>query len=269
VSVALTYVYCLVRSARRPSLRGVPEGMPGGETVRLVDLPPATAASRRAAQRQWLAVSTVPQTLYGEAVLENDLQDLGWVGPRALAHEAVVEHFLGADAVLPMQLFTLFKSDARAVEHVVADRRRIARILTRIERQVEWGLRLAWDRSAGEQVSTASHRRRAARPGEPTGAGYLMRKKAIRDASRLRLRRARADATRIHRTIAGQATAARRRTDVERAARGSRLLLDAAYLVPAARTKAFEASVRRQTASLERTGVVVTLTGPWPAYHFI
>jgi gas vesicle protein GvpL/GvpF len=243
--------------------------MPGGEPVRLLDLPSATATSHRATQREWLAVSTVLRSHYGEAELERGLHDLEWVGPRALAHEAVVEYFLGADAVLPMQLFTLFKSDERASEHVATDRRRIARILTRINRQVEWGLRLAWDRSAAEQLSTGDQGRRPSRRSEPTGADYLKRKRALRDASRLRLRRARADATRIHRAIAGQATAARRRTEVEQAARGSRLLLDAAYLVPAERAKSFQTAVRRHTAPLARTGVVVTLTGPWPAYHFI
>jgi len=268
VSVVLTYVYCLVRSARRPSLRGIPPAMPGGEPVRLLDLPSVTT-SDRPALRQWLAVSTVPESLYGEAEIEHGLHDLEWIGPRALAHEAVVEHFLGADAVLPMQLFTLFKSDERAVEHVSTDRRRIARILARIERQVEWGLRLAWDRSASEQRGSGGRGRLPARRSDPTGADYLKRKRALRDASRLRLRRAQADATRIYRAVARQATAARRKTEVEQAARGSRLLLDAAYLVPAQRAKAFQTAVRRQTAPLQRTGVVVTLSGPWPAYHFI
>ena len=60
----------------------------------------------------------MPARDYGEAALARGLQNLDWVGRRAMAHEAVVEHFLPAPAVLPMQLFTLFTSDERALEHV-------------------------------------------------------------------------------------------------------------------------------------------------------
>ena len=128
--------------------------MPGGEGVRLLEMP--QTPSRRAAQRDWLVVSTVPESMYGEDTLQQRIQDLEWIGPLAIAHEAVIEHFLSSDAVLPMQLFALFTSDARAVEHVVRNQRRIGRILLRIERQVEWGLRLMWDPGA---LETAKERR--------------------------------------------------------------------------------------------------------------
>jgi hypothetical protein len=257
VSSTLTYVYCLVRSAKRPSLRGVPVGMPGGREVRVLDVgegfpkPP----------RHWLIVSTVPERAYGEAALERGLQHLEWVGPRALAHEAVVEHFLSAAAVLPMQLFTLFKEDARAVEHVVLDERRIARILKRIERQVEWGLRLAWDPPDAPDA--------VPRTGSRSGVDYLARKRDLRDFARKRLKDAQGEADRLYRAVSREASAARRRTATEQAAPGSRLLLDAAFLVPARRAGAFRASVRRGARSLEGSGIVVSLTGPWPPYNFI
>lgn len=256
----LTYVYCLVRAARRPSLRGVPDAMPGSEGVRLLELP--ETPSRRG-QRDWLVASSVPEAMYGEDALQHRLQDLEWIGPRALAHEAVIEHFLSADAVLPMQLFALFKSDARAVEHIVHNSRRIGRILLRIERQVEWGLRLMWDPGSLATAKQLRPRRIV------SGADYLVRKRNQRDQSRVVLQRARADASRLYRVIAGEASEARRRSDVERAAPGSRLLLDAAFLVPARRTKAFQAVVRRHVGALERAGISVSLTGPWPPYNFI
>ena len=141
---------CIAWCARPDVPRFVvyPNGMPGGEGVRLLEMP--QTPSRRAAQRDWLVVSTVPESMYGEDTLQQRMQDLEWIGPRAMAHEAVIEHFLSSDAVLPMQLFALFTSDARAVEHVVRNQRRIGRILLRIERQVEWGLRLMWDPGAVE-----------------------------------------------------------------------------------------------------------------------
>ena len=229
--------------------------MPDSRDLRVLDC----------ADRLWAVVTTVPGGDYGEAALARGLQDLEWVGRRAMAHESVVEHFLGAAAVLPMQLFTLFTSDARALEHVSRDRRRIDRILARIERHLEWGLRLSLEADA---PAAAARPARAARLPD-SGADYLSRKRDLLGASRARLASARADADRLFRTMAREAGAARRRTETEQAVPGSRVLLDAAFLVPARRTGAFRAALRRAARTLSGSGVVVSLTGPWPPYNFI
>ena len=240
-----------------------------GVGLRASGLRPKPKARRpKPAPRHWLVVSSVPARQYDEAALERGLHRLDWVGPRALAHEAVVEHFLSSPAVLPMQLFTLFTNDDRAIEHVARDRRRIARILTRIDGRVEWGLRLTLSRPVqGSDPRTTRHR--GLTPSGASGAQYLARKRELRDAPRAELQRARADAQRAYRAIRRTAAAARRRTEVEQAAPGSRVVLDAAFLVPAGERRAFEAAVRRQTRPLQRAGMAVSLTGPWPAYNFI
>lgn len=212
--------------------------------------------------RHWLAVSTVPERMYSEAAVERGLQRLDWVGPRALAHEAVVEHFLSEAGVLPMQLFALFKGDDRASEYIVRDRRRVARILSRIEGHVEWGLRVMWQPAEDGADQPPSKKLLS-------GADYLARKRDTRDAMRVRLERARTAADRLYRAIRSEAGGARRRTEVEQAAPGSGLLLDAAFLVPSRRVRAFRAAVRRQARAFERSGLAVSLTGPWPAYNFI
>jgi hypothetical protein len=249
--VSLTYVYCLVRSPRRPALRGVPEGVTGGGPVRLLD----------AGNGLWAVVASVPDTEYSETALNGGLADLDWVGQRALAHEAVVEHFLGSPAVLPMQLFTLFASDERALQHLARDRRQIDRILLTIERQLEWGLRLTFD----EHAVVAD----AAPVADVSGAAYLTRKRDLLDAARNGRREALGAAEQLFAALAKDASAARRRTDTEQIAPGSRVLLDAAFLVPARRSAGFRAALRRHAKRLGGSGVVVSLTGPWPPYNFI
>lgn len=273
MSGSLTYVYCLVRSARSPSLRGIPAGMPGGRDIRVLPVPGSSRGTRVATtSREWLIVSTVPEGSYGEGALEAGLQQLEWVAPRALAHEAVVEHFLSAPAVLPMQLFTLFTGDQRAIEHVVRDRRRVARILKRIENQVEWGLRLSWS----PEALVAESGRRGARAGSSvkraapkSGSDYLLGKRDQRDLAQVQLKQARMQANRIYKAVSREATEARRRTETEQAAPVSRLLLDAAFLVPARRTTAFRTLVGRHARTLDGAGLTLSLTGPWPAYNFI
>jgi hypothetical protein len=253
VSVTLSYVFCLVRGARRPVVRDIPDGMPGGSDLRAIEVD----------DQLWAIVETVREADYSEGALVRDLQNLDWVGERAVAHERVIERFLSAPAVLPMQLFTMFTSDARVVEHVRADRRRIARILKRIDRKVEWGLRLTWNEKAARDKIDRK------RPREPEGAAYLARKRDILDLNRAQLAEARVEAGRLYKAISREATEALRRTSLERAAPGSRLLLDAAFLVPAAQAAAFRASLRKHSRPLHGYGVAVLLTGPWPPYNFI
>jgi hypothetical protein len=50
---------------------------------------------------------------------------------------------------------------------------------------------------------------------------------------------------------------------------GRIVLLDAAFLLPARRAAAFRAAVRAAAGRLARRGIEVTLTGPWPPYHFV
>jgi hypothetical protein len=247
----LTYVYALVRAEKRPRLRGTPAAMPGGEPVRTLV----------AADDLWLLVSSVPAASYGESALEAGMQDLDWVGTRAQAHEAVVEQFLTCRAVLPMQLFTLFTSDARAVQHVLRQRARIDRILERIERHVEWGLRLTWD----EQAARPRHALAAPR----SGVDYLARKRDLLDLGHNQWATARTAADHLYQSLGVKAAAACRHTRTEEAAPQSRVLLDAAFLVRTDHSSAFRALLRRQARVLGDAGVVVSLTGPWPPYNFV
>jgi hypothetical protein len=219
----------------------------------------------------WLIVSTVSASHYDEAALAAGLTNLDWVGRRAQAHEAIVEHFLTAPAVLPMQLFTLFSTDERALEHIAKERRRVDRILTRLERHQEWGLRLSFDEKDARQAVEEAHRGRRSRGstrGE-SGAAYLARKRDLLDVTRGQLTAAQNEADRLYRTMSRDATESRRRRATEQATPGSRLLLDAAFLVPKAQATAFRRTLRQHARKLSGSGLVVSLTGPWPPYNFV
>jgi hypothetical protein len=253
-NASLTYLYALVRAPRRPSLGGAPPGPPGSEGLRLVP----------AGDHLWLAASSVPARDYDAEALRLGLQDIDWLTPRALAHEAVVEHFIGAPALIPMPVLTLFTSDRRAVEHVAGSRERIEDLLERVERRVQWVLRLAWD-AQGAAQSTVQHTEAAA-----TGAAYLARKRELRDAGSAGLAAARAGAGRAFAALASVAVDARRRGPSETETTAcSRLLLDAAFLVSSRRARAFLATLRRRTRELGEAGIAVSLTGPWPPYDFV
>jgi hypothetical protein len=250
----LTYVYALVRAPRRPSLRGAPAGPPASQELRLLP----------AGDRLWLAVASVPEQDYDADAVRSGLREIDWLAPRALAHEAVVEHFLHAPALLPMPVLTLFTSDRRAVEYVAANRERIERLLERVEERVQWILRLAWDAHAVARTALESRAR------DRTGASYLARKRDLRDIAGDRLESARAEAGRMFDALASGAIDARRRgPSGPDTAACARTLLDASFLVSSRRANAFRAPLRRKMLELNDAGIAVSLTGPWPAYDFV
>jgi len=250
-SDSAVYVYCVVRSVRRPRLIGAPRGVPEGRAPELVEV----------AHAIWLVISAVPLGVYGPANLEPRLRDLDWVSHAAVAHEAVNAFFARAagTVVVPMTLFTMFSSIDKALEDVRGRRTTIDRVMRRVAGCEEWGIRVT-RRTAGAGSNDIS------RP--TTGAGFLQARKAARDA----VANARSTATDAADAAFDQLK--RFSKDARRRSRGPEPgtnppVLEAAFLVKEnARTK-FKAEARRQRPILADAGAEITLTGPWPAYSFV
>lgn len=250
-SSAAVYLYCLVKSPRRPAEARVPEGLPGA----------ARARALQVAASLWLIAADVPLAIYGPSELEPRLRDLDWVSRAAVAHEAVVEHFArrrGA-AVIPAKLFTMFSTLDKAIADVSGRRAAIERVMKRIAGCEEWGMRIS--RRRGEAVPAA-----AARPA--SGSAFLAAKKAARDAVAQARADAAAAAEEAYGRLARHARDARQRE--RRAEPGTNPpILEAAFLVPVASRGAFKAEARRQTAACAAAGADMSLTGPWPPYNFV
>ena len=252
-SSTAAYLYCVVKSARRPALVRAPHGL--AEATR----PQAWDVGRGL----WLIAAEVPLDEYGPGRLEPRLQDLEWVARAAVAHEAVVEHYSrsATATVVPAKLFTMFSSIDKAIEDVASRRATINRVMKRIAGCEEWGVRVT-RRAAVSALTSAV-------PARPTsGSAFLAARKAARDASA----DARAAAiVAAERTLAGLTRHARAATSrARRPEPGSNPpLLDAAFLVTAASRTRFKAEARRLAAACQAAGADLAITGPWPAYNFV
>lgn len=218
-----------------------------------------------AIERNLFAIAaTAPPARYSESAIARGLADVEWVSRAAVAHEAVVEHFIAADAVLPLKLFTLFASDERALEHLRGERTRLAAAARRVARQHEWGIRVLLDPAR----AAAAPRKAERRPPARGGAAYLAEKKARRDAAAELAGRARDTVAGLFDRLAATARDAKQRSTSELPAQGS-LLLDAAFLVPRTRAGSFRALAAREARALAPHGYAIVLSGPWPPYSFV
>jgi hypothetical protein len=259
-----TYAYCIVASTARPRVKRNLAGLPGMGPVRLLDVD----------RGLFLAVADAPLDRYGEAAIARGLSDLEWVSRVAVAHEAVVESFIAEAAVLPMKLFTIFTSDERALAYVRGEGPRIRAAAKRVANQHEWGVRVILDRARAVSARTAA-KGAAGGPASasastpPSGIAYLTRKKAQRDANTELAKHARDTVAALHDRLAARSSAAKRKAAGDLPMERGPLLLDAAFLVPRSRAKAFQSLVAREAKSLSRHGYGLTLTGPWPPYSFV
>jgi hypothetical protein len=257
-----TYIYCVAKAARRPSLTGVPPGLAGGTPPRLLQSAPGL----------WLVTSQVPLDTYGPGKLEPALTDMEWVGRTAVAHESVVESFAARRGVtvVPMKLFTMFSTEERALADMASRRKSIDHAMKRIAGSEEWGIRVLRSASAGSLASDVRDpwREGSGSRAATSGAAFLAAKKQKRDdAQRARLAAAEAAVDAFDR-LSAIAKAVKRREDAPTAG-ATPPLLDAAFLVPSSRRERFTKAARREAESCARAGAQLTLSGPWPAYNFI
>ncbi len=254
-----TYVYCVVAGKTRPRVPRVTRRLVGLGAVRVLDVE----------RGLFLIVADAPLDRYGEAAISRGLADLDWVSRAAVAHESVVESFIRETAVLPMKLFTIFSSDARAIDYIHANHARIAPVIKRVANHDEWGVRVVLDRSLQERARTAPRVAAGSRAAVNAGAAYLSAKKAQRDAAAELADRARETVATLYDRLDARSRLAKRRAASELPVEGGPLLLDAAFLVPRGRAAAFRSLVTREARTLARQGYGVTVTGPWPPYSFV
>ncbi len=248
------YVYCIVASPPPDTLH-TPAGPPGTGKVRALEIAPG----------RHLIVSDAPLDAFGEAPLNAKLSDLDWVSRAAVAHEAVTESFMTssppADAVVPMKLFTLFTSDARALEQVRSRSKQIGSVIRRLSRHEEWGVRLVFDETRASQQKTTM--------AAGSGRGYLLAKKQQQAASAQHVTAMRKTAGGVLKTLRPLSRDVRQRAVTAPPDSRSRLLLDAAFLVPRSKAARFRKSGEAAANKIAAAGYALQLTGPWPPYSFV
>jgi len=252
VTSALSYVYCIVASSGPLQTTKTPPGLPGTGAVRAVEIAPG----------RYLVVSDAPQPEFGEGPLTAKLSDLDWVSRAAVAHEAVTGSFMaGADAVVPLKLFTLFSNDERALAQIRSGWTRVERLIRRLNGQEEWGVRLVFDQSKAPAAADAA--------GSPSGRNYLLAKRAQQAASVKQSTAMRKAAGDVLKSLRPLSRDVRQRAITAPPESRSRLLLDAAFLVPRAKAPRFRKSVEQRAKKIAAAGYALQLTGPWPPYSFV
>ena len=242
-----TYVYCLVQSARAPSVKGAPAGMPGGGSPRLLPIDRGI----------WAVVADAPLERFSGEQFEAELQDIEAVTRHALAHASMIEYFFQRFPVIPLKLLTLFSQDERARSQLAGRGSTLRTLFARLRGLEEWGVRI-----------TASTRPEPGRADAPaSGLDYLTVKKRMKDDDGAPSPRTRRE---IKTALAalGKLAAKTLKEDFPPPARGRPYVAGASFLVKAKRRSAWKKRVSQLAASLGQQDHRMEVSGPWPPYHF-
>jgi len=204
---------------------------------------------------------------------ELQMQQLAWVGPRALRHEAVVEQVMRHSPVLPVRFGTLFSSQERLAEFLDIHRQTIAKFLAQVADQEEWSVKGLLDRTQAGQALTSA--RLAAQQGQlatlPPGTRYVQEQR-IRSAAEKELSLwLNETCHQLASDLQTQASDFRECPLVPRQPpeSGTEVVLHWALLLPRGATAALRLLIDRVNAKHATSGLVFEVSGPWPPYRFV
>jgi hypothetical protein len=128
------YVYAVLEAPVAVSLEGI-----DGGPVRWVEADLAAA------------VSDVPPEQFADEPLNANVRDLGWLGPRAIAHDAVNGALWErSDALIPLAFGTVFRDDQRVREMLLDRASEFRARLERVRGRGEWVVSLERLETAAE-----------------------------------------------------------------------------------------------------------------------
>jgi hypothetical protein len=255
VSADLRYLYAVARTRAQAAIASANlRGIDGGKVDTI-------------AEGLLLGVtSAVPASDYEEEPLNERLQDLEWLAPRAASHQEVNGRLLElADAVVPLSFGAIYR-DADGVRELLRSRADdFADRLRAVEGRAEWIVSIERDGS-GAPTGGAVRALDAEIAAAPPGRAFLLGKRrdeVIREERRVRDAAVAEEAWATIEAIAERVYREPLIDDPTAAA-------IARFSVLAHRDREVELGdvVRRLGASGASEGYKVRLSGPWPAYRF-
>jgi hypothetical protein len=236
-----------VHSAKAPSLRGVPDSVPGAGVPRLLLIHGDI----------WAVVADAPLERFTGDALQQEMQDVEAISRHAVAHASVVEFLFRRAPVIPLKLFTLFSSDEKVRAHVRSRLAALKRMFAAVRGLEEWGVRIVAGDVEAESARTLD-----------SGRDYLQLKKRLHEQT---VAPPRATIRAVHGALRslGRIASKTRKQTFPPPGRGRPFVGGASFLVTTKRRAAWEKQVARLEAALAEQGHRLDVSGPWPPYHFV
>ena len=200
------------------------------------------------------------------------MEDLAWIGPRALRHEEVIMAVMELGPVLPVRFGTVFSSLETMKEPLRRHRNILSEFFRETAGKKEWACRgyvnMAQVRSQVMAARLAAEKEQLA--GLTTGKRYFLEQRikgaVNKEAASLLKGLGNDIATSLRELSAGFHE--RRLLAQEIMGRDEEMFFHVALLVPDGSVAVLEGMTDEWNKLHEFQGISLELSGPWPPYHF-
>ena len=204
------------------------------------------------------AAGRVPLEDFEEHTLREHLGDMAWVERTARAHEQTLEAIRSRTTVVPMRMCSVYRTEGGVRDMLRRESDALTETLSRLRAKTEWGVKVMLD-PAGRQDDRSS------------AAAYMQRRREQLDSDQDLTARVQEATTQIQERLCAVASEGVLVPLQRPEASGRRIemVLNGAYLVEDAAQDRFREEVGALQAQFAPLGLVIELTGPWPAYNFV
>jgi Gas vesicle synthesis protein GvpL/GvpF len=204
---------------------------------------------------------------------ELHLQQLSWVAPRAVRHEAVIEEVMAHSPVLPARFGTLFSSAKALAEFVDRHRETITRFLERAADHEEWSVKGWFDRKQAQPTLMSANltARQEQLSQLPPGTRHFAEQRLRRDLDRALSAWLDETCNKIVTDLTGYTSDFLECTVTPGTYSESGIaeVLNWAFLLPKSAIVPFQEYVERANLNHRAQGLLLELSGPWPPFRFV
>ena len=217
-------------------------------------------------------VSYVPLSDFVGEDAELRLQDIEWVGPRAVNHQRAIEKILDYSPILPAQFGALFSCLDNLGQYVRGNHVEIQEFLELISDKREWGVKVYWENSRKRQrlIDTEYSSKLEQLADLTDGARYFKEKQfnaEIEKRATEWLRNILAESSSLLSDLSHSARKRRILAD-DSEGEGRQMVANWAFLVENVKTDEFMSIVNDLNDRDSDNGIHARVSGPWPPYSF-
>ena len=253
------YLFCFTRSGLISSIEGM--GIDGHNPLFLHEFRGIAAV-----------VSVISLSELSGPETEARMQDLAWIGPRALHHEQVIEQVMPRSPAFPARFGTLFSSLEKLDELLITHHDTISHFLSRMVDREEWSVKAFLNRKkAREEYIAAALAAQAQHLPQSPGARYLQEQRIRTGAEKEVNHRVSSIGQRIWRelnSLADEVSERKLLPSADPADIEGEMVLNWAFLVQRNNLAGFQKAIDDAKEASDQVGLVIRYSGPWPPYSF-